>query len=202
MFVLFAVAFIGQFLTGWSVSNHQNFERHEPMQSIGEYATSGHFVEALFENWESEFLQMGVYVMLTAVLFQKGSPDSKDPDNPDEPQEIEKGEKPWPVRKGGVWLWLYERSLAVSLLSLFALSFVLHAWGGMREYNEERQFFHEAPLSLGQFLRSAQFWFQSFQNWQSEFLSIGALIVLSIYLRQKNSSQSKPVEAPHSQTGG
>jgi hypothetical protein len=200
MMVLFAVSFLGHTLTGWADYNEEQREKHEQSASLSEYLTTGHYLETVFENWESEFLQMGVYVALTAVLYQRGSPESKDPDKPEE-EKIEPGPKPWAVRRGGVWLWLYERSLSIVLLLLFLLSWLAHGWGGLKEYNSDRQFFHEPPVTLGVYMRSARFWFESFQNWQSEFLSIAAIVVLSIYLRQKGSSQSKPVEAPHSQTG-
>jgi hypothetical protein len=135
------------------------------------------------------------------VLFQRGSPESNDPDKPKE-EKIEPGPTPGPVKAGGVVLWLYERSLSIVLFVLFLLSWLAHAYGGMKEYNSDREFFKEPPVGLVEFMGSSRFWFESFQNWQSEFLSMAAIIVFSIYLRQKGSSQSKPVEAPHSQTSG
>ncbi len=108
---------------------------------------------------------------------------------------------PWPVRRGGRFLALYKRSLTISLLLLFLVSFALHLDGRFRDENDKRQLLHLTKLSLAQYLHDSRFWFESFQNWQSEFLSIFAIIVLSIFLRQQGSSQSKPVDAPHSETG-
>lgn len=105
------------------------------------------------------------------------------------------------MRAGGIRLALYEHSLAIAFGVLFLLSFALHLDGSWRHESVLRQLEGEPPIGLGEHLASAQFWFESFQNWQSEFLAVGALVVLTIFLRQKDSPQSKPVKAPHSQTG-
>jgi hypothetical protein len=170
------------------------------------YALSGHFLSAIFENWESEFLQMSAYVMLTAILFQRGSAESKDPDEPASQDQDPKdrqtaGDVPWPVRVGGVARTLYSYSLGIALALLFALSFVLHLRYSAEDANAEAVMHGQPPVSLLDHLGSAQFWFESLQNWQSEFLSTAVLVVLSIYLRSKGSPESKPVAAPHSETG-
>ena len=107
----------------------------------------------------------------------------------------------WPVRKGGWTLRLYENSLSIALLALFVFSFIMHAVGGASAYNQEQLEHGGTPVSVPGYLATPRFWFESFQNWQSEFLAIGAMIVLSIYLRQRSSSQSKPVASPHGKTG-
>jgi hypothetical protein len=198
---LFLATYVGgQILTGWQVRNEDRIAHHEPPLGLVRYLGSAHFVEATAENWESEFLQMFVYVYITAHLFQKGSAESKDPDQP--PDEVKtRPDSPWPVRKGGVWLKLYSHSLSLSLALLFVVSFWLHACGSVRLENEERAWRGEAPLTLSQHLGGARFWFESFQNWQSEFLSIAAMVLLSIFLREQNSPESKPVGAPHHATG-
>jgi hypothetical protein len=167
---------------------------------MAEYAQSGHFIEATFENWESEFLQMGLYVVLTAALYQKGSAESNP--LPEDPQRKQKFPKRYFVGRP-VLRRLYENSLSLALFTLFLFSFALHLYGGWREENLRRAIspLHSAPQSLLEFFGSSDFWFQSFQNWQSEFLSVAAIVYLSIYLRQKGSSQSKPVDAPHHLTG-
>ncbi len=205
MFLLFAFAMVGQILTGCRTYNEDQREHKQAQVSLGAYLTTGHFVEAVFENWESEFLQMGLYVILTAFLFQKGSSESNDPDA-DEEEEEEKDEKrqkdsPPPVWKGGLVRKVYENSLGLSLLTLFFVSMLLHAAGGARAYSAEQEAHGGHAIGTFAFMCTPQFWFQSFQNWQSEFFSIGALVVLSIYLRQKHSPESKPVGAPHAQTG-
>jgi hypothetical protein len=205
MFGLFLVFLVTQSVVGYRSNNNENQAHGQPPESYAEYLTSGAFVEATFENWESEFLQMGVYVLFTAWLIQKGSPESKKPDgdevDADPRQERDNPEAPGPVRRGGLTLAVYEHSLSLALFGLFALSFVLHALGGHAEYNQQQLEHGQAAVSLWGFVTSSEFWFQSMQNWQSEFLAVGALAVLSIFLRQRGSPESKPVAAPHAQTG-
>jgi len=206
MFGLFVIFIAGQSITGWLVYNDEQAEHRQTGTGYLAYLTNGHFIEAVFENWESEFLQMGAYVILTVFLRQKGSAESKEPGGK---EPVDRGPRPsdrrtdmpWPVRRGGWVLRLYEYSLSLALFALFLVSFVLHALGGRQAYNQE-QIEHGSPqVSLLQYLGSSQFWFESFQNWQSEFLSVGVLVVLSIFLRQKGSPQSKPLRSPHSETG-
>ncbi|MDX6270970.1 MAG: hypothetical protein QOD28_2193 [Acidobacteriota bacterium] len=206
MLTLFLVALLGQSITGFHEYNQDQQEHGQPTVGYAEYHTTGHFVEAVFENWESEFLQMAAYVILTAYLFQRGSAESKDPDKAapqDEDPAAAKNKKdvPWPVRRGGLALKLYQNSLFAVLFVLFLMSFALHAAGGAKEYNEDQKA-HGAPVvSTVEYLGTSRFWFESFQNWQSEFLSVAAIVLLSIWLRQHGSPESKPVAAPHSQTG-
>jgi hypothetical protein len=205
MFGLFLVFLVGQSFAGYRSSNNDNQDHGQPRESFAEYLTSGAFVEATFENWESEFLQLGVYVLFTAWLIQKGSPESKNPDgeesDADPRAERDNPDAPGPVRRGGLALSLYEHSLSIALFALFLLSFVLHALGGHAEYNQQQLEHGQAAVSLWGFVTSSEFWFQSMQNWQSEFLAVGALAVLGIFLRQRGSPESKPVAAPHAQTG-
>lgn len=196
----------GMLVTGWNVYNEQLSEHGLPQMGLASYALSGHFLSAIFENWESEFLQMSAYVMLTAILFQRGSAESKDPDEPasqdhDPKDRQTAGDVPWPVRVGGVARTLYSYSLGIGLALLFALSFVLHLRYSAEDANAEAVMHGQPPVSLLDHLGSAQFWFESLQNWQSEFLSTAVLVVLSIFLRFKGSPESKPVAAPHSETG-
>jgi hypothetical protein len=202
LFALFLAALVGQVLAGWYALGNELAIHGHLAPDLRTYLSGGHFLSATFENWESEFLQMGIYVLLTAWLIQKGSPESRAPDeSSDQPCGSGPG-APWPVRKGGVWLQLYSHSLSITLFVLFALSFWLHLLGSTRRANEEA-LLHAAPaLTAAQRLADSEFWYESFQNWQSEFLSIGALIVLGIFLRERGSPESKPVHAPHSQTGG
>ena len=205
MFGLFLVFLVAQSFAGYRTNNNENQEHGQPRESYTEYLASGAFVEATFENWESEFLQMGAYVLLTAWLIQKGSPESKNPDgdesDADPRAERDNPDAPGPVRRGGLALTLYEYSLSTALLALFLLSFVLHALGGHAEYNSQQLEHGQAAVSLWGFVTSSAFWFQSMQNWQSEFLAVATLAVLGIFLRQRGSPESKPVAAPHAQTG-
>ena len=205
---LFFLAFIaGQTVSGYLLYNEDQRDHRQPEVSYVEYLKTPHFVEATMENWESEFLQMFLFITLTSFLYQKGSAESKKLDEEEavdrEPrQSKDKKDAPFPVRKGGVILKLYEYSLSLAFLILFIICFFLHAAGGAREYNQEQLEHGSAGLvSTLQYLAGSRFWFESFQNWQSEFLAVGLMVVLSIWLRQKGSPESKPVDAPHSQTG-
>ena len=207
MIGLFFVFVAAQSITGFLDYNSTEKEHGQPPVGYIQYLGSGDFVEAVFENWESEFLQMGLYVLLTAVLFQRGSAESKDPeaqhpDDADYGEDMGGADVPWPVRRGGWTLRLYENSLSIALLALFVFSFVLHAIGGASAYSQEQLEHGGPPVTVLGYLATPRFWFESFQNWQSEFLAIEAMIVLSIYLRQRSSSQSKPVASPHDKTGG
>jgi hypothetical protein len=204
---LFVVTMIGQTVAGWHVDNEEQRQHGESAVSLATYLGTGHFGEATFENWESEFLQMTFYILLTVVLFQRGSSESKRPDvielvDLDPRQSPDKDAAPWPVRRGGVVLILYENSLSLAFGSLFVLSFALHAWMGMREYNQEQIAHGQAGATVLEFVKTSQFWFESFQNWQSEFLALVAMVLLSIFLRQRGSPESKPVDAPTWETGG
>lgn len=192
---------VGQLLAGHAVYNTERLELGLLPLSLGEYLRSGHAMSATFENWESEFLQMGMFVMLTVVLRQKGSAESRPMKQEEEDPRVEPGRVPWPVRAGGVWKMLYGHSLAIAFFALFLVSFYLHAAGSWHREAVERLARHEPAISFSAYLHSANFWFESFQNWQSEFLAVFSLVVLSIWLRQKDSPQSKPLAAPHSQTG-
>lgn len=203
---LFILAMVGQAVTGWWDRNQDAEEHQQPPIGLAEYLGSGHFWEATGENWESEFLQMAAFVLLTVFLRQKGSAESKrvdvvesvdiDPrDHADDP------DAPGPVRKGGYALKLYENSLGLTFALLFVLSIVIHAVGGQVEYNEEQQQHGQPTVTLGEYVASPRFWFESFQNWQSEFLSLAAMVIGTIYLRQRGSAESKPVFAAHSETG-
>jgi uncharacterized protein DUF6766 len=206
MFGLFLVALGIQSVAGLNTDNEGRREHGQESLSYAEYLTDGNFVESVFENWESEFLQMGVFVLLTAFLRQKGSPESKklkgeEPVDEDPRSASRRKSVPWPVRTGGIALTIYENSLSIALFALFFLSFGLHAIGGAANYNQEQLDHGAETVSVLGYLGTSRFWFESMQNWQSEFLAIGALVVLAIFLRQKGSPESKPVAAPHDETG-
>jgi hypothetical protein len=203
---LFIASLIGHAIAGYGAHREELVEHGRTVPSFGVYLRGGHFLESLFENWESEFLQMGLFVLLAAKLRQKGSAESKHLEGDDAVDEEPSNHRddpraPWPVQRGGIALRLYRHSLAFSLLALFAFSFAMHAIEGLRQANEEQRLHGATVQSLGEYVTSSQFWFESLQNWQSEFVAVLALIVLSIFLREQGSSQSKPVAAPHAKTG-
>jgi hypothetical protein len=202
LLLMFAVSLGGQWLTGWQVEN-EDLQRHGAA-SIGPAAflASAPFLSALFENWESEFLQMAVYVVLTACLVQRGSSESRDPDAPTR-DELPSNDPDAPrLAKAQGWAgWLYAHSLGIVLILLFLASFALHWSFSASAAAEDATAHGEGAKSVLAYVADPQLWFESFQNWQSEFLSTAVLVVLSIFLRQKNSPESKPVAAPHSKTG-
>lgn len=202
---LFAAFFVGMIVSGAATYNEEQLE-HGSIEhlSVLQYLATGHFVEATFENWESEFLQMGMYVVLTAFLYQKGSSESKPlnktaPQDAD-PREASKRNSPWPVRRGGWPLAVYEHSLAIAFFALFFASWALHAMGGVSAFNEEQIQHGQPAVSVWRYVTTAQFWFESMQNWQSEFVAVAAIIGLSIFLRQRGSAESKPVADPNGET--
>jgi hypothetical protein len=200
--LLFLVFVIGMTFTGWQVSNQELSQHGAAAQSLGAYLAGGDFAEALFENWESEFLQMGSYVVLTVFLFQKGSPESKpigQPSPQDEDPRRHSGDPdaPWPVRRGGWVLVLYENSLLILFAVLFTAAFVLHAIGGAAGYSEEQHLHGQPGVTPIEYLGTSQFWFESFQNWQSEFMVVAVLAGAAVYLRQRGSGESKPVAMAH-----
>ncbi len=201
---LVVVTLVGQTLTGWHDYNGELGQMKLLPLTLGQYLGSGHFLEATFENWESEFLQMGVFVLLTIWLRQKGSSESKklyEKEEVDQEPDPSKPDAPGPVKRGGWRLALYKNSLSIAFFLLFFASVWLHAIGGAEVYSIEQQHQGKPPVTTLEYMGTARFWFESFQNWQSEFLSIVAIVGLSIHLRQKGSPQSKPVDASHDETG-
>jgi hypothetical protein len=189
----------GQFITGWNEKNDELEEKGLSPIPISQYFTNGHFIQATFENWESEFLQMTLYVLLTVYLRQKGSSQSKPIDEETEvDKEPEpKPNSPWPVRKGGIWLKLYSHSLSISLFLLFLISFILHLYGSLKDHNQDKVLEGLQPDTWTSYIGQARFWFESFQNWQSEFLSIAAIVLFTVWFREKGSPESKPVDMPN-----
>lgn len=203
LFSCLLVFWTGQALTGHRQHNEDLKEHGQSSIALSDYLRSDHFLEASAENWESEFLQMFAYVLFTVFLYQKGSSESKKPGELEavdrEPKRLGKN-IPWPVRKGGVILKLYENSLSLAFLLLFLIAFSLHATAGARLYSREQQLHGSPPVSVSEYVGTSRFWFEALQNWQSEFLAIGSMVVLTIFLRQKNSPESKPVDSPHAET--
>ena len=200
---LFLITLGGQALTGWREHNEELKDKKATEIGLTTYLQSGHFISATFENFESEFLQMAMYVLITIKLRQIGSSESK---SIDEKEEVDRDpvpskDAPWPVRKGGFILAIYSNSLSLAFLILFLISWGLHLLGSFKDYNIEQVISHKATVSLSEFLLEPRFWFETFQNWQSEFLSVFSIVFLTIYLRQKGSPESKPVDAPNMETG-
>jgi len=202
LLVVFMLFWLGQAIAGWSVFNDDQIDHGRPVLGFAAYLASPHFWESTAENWESEFLQMAAYVALTAVLFQRGSAESKNPDKPhptDRPIPANlPPDAPWALRKGGRLIrWLYSYSLSLAFVILFLGSLIAHALSGYAMHNEEQLAHGATPDTMMDYLTGAQFWFQALQNWQSEFLAVFAIAVLSIFLRHKGSPESKPLDMPN-----
>ena len=206
--LILLLTLVGQAYTGLAEYNSSVTIDDLPVLSIGEYVTSSQFAVDVAENWQSEYLQFLLYIVLTVWLVQRGSPESKPVDETggedDKKQQVGRhasAQSPRWARAGGWRTTLYSNSLGI-LMGLFFLG----SWGaqlvaGTSAYNSERLQNLLAPLSMPEYALSANFWNRTLQNWQSEFLAVGSMVVFSIYLRQRGSPESKPVGAPHAETG-
>jgi len=200
---IFLITLFAQAITGWKEHNSELQDLGASALGLGTYLSSGHFISATFENFESEFLQMALYVLLTISLRQIGSAESKKLDETEEVDRkpIPSARAPWPVRKGGLVLKLYSHSLSIAFGILFLVSWVLHFYGSWQDNNVELALKGKPVESMSEYVGQANFWFETFQNWQSEFLSVASIVVLTIFLRQKGSPESKPVDSPNLETG-
>lgn len=197
LMIAFGLSLIGMAWSGWLHENEELLRHNEAPLDLIAYVSSGGFLSPLFENWESEFLQMAAYVMLTAYLFQRGSAESNDPDSPEEPDRPHSG---W-QRASALARWLWSYSLGIALALLFVVSFILHWLASVAAANAEAARHGDAPLGAIEYLADAGLWFESFQNWQSEFLATAVLVVLSIFLRFKGSPESKKLKQTNEETG-
>lgn len=191
---LFLVFWLAQALTGWSVYNGELEQLRQQTLTWPRYLTTSHFWSTTAENWESEFLQMAAFVILTIYFRQRGSAES----NPFPEEQTEEERNQTDAAPSGFWR---RNSLAMALLGLFAGALILHLFSSWKTYNLEQLARGQHAESLARFLREPVFWFESFQNWQSEFLAVATIVVLTIFLRQIGSSQSKAVSAPNEKTG-
>jgi hypothetical protein len=208
MGALFALALVGQAFSGWSEYNNEQLASGLATVSLGHYVTSAAFAVDVTENWQSEYLQFLLYIVLTVWLVQRGSPESKELEaagrESDEQQRIGRHadeESPRWARLGGWRTLLYSRSLGVTMGAIFVLSWLAQSVAGWAAYNEQRLTQLQDPIPWAGYLLSADFWSRSLQNWQSEFLAVGSMAVLSIFLRQRGSPESKPTGAAHHSTG-
>jgi hypothetical protein len=206
--LILLMTLVGQAFTGVAEYNSSVAVDGLPQLSIGAYVTSSQFGVDVAENWQSEYLQFLLYIMLTVWLVQRGSPESKTPQDvgteKDEDQKVGRhassGSPRW-ARVGGWRRALYSNSLGLAMGLFFFGSWGAQLVAGTSAYNSERLQNLQSPVSMGQYGLSANFWNRTLQNWQSEFLAVGSMVVLSIYLRQRGSPESKPVGAPHHSTG-
>jgi hypothetical protein len=205
---MFLAALVGQAIAGNAEFNNEAIAHGSETKSFWAYVVSPDFGQAVMENWQSEYLQFTLFIVATVWFVQKGSPESKEPDKAgresDEEQKIGQhadANSPKWARARGFKLWLYSNSLLLVMGTIWIGSWLAHSLTGWRVYNEEALDHDESTLGWVQYLGSADFWETTLQNWQSEFLAVGSMAVLAIYLRQRGSPESKPVGAPHEATG-
>ena len=208
----FLVLFVGA-LALQAVAGHADFnedqDRHgDPHVSLGRYLVSSDYGTAVLENWQSEYLQFTLFILLTIWLLQRGSPESKPLDQggrgTDEEQRVgehAQARSPRWAHASGVKRRIYENSLLIVMLLIWVGSWFTQSITGVTEYNSARLDHHQDPVSWWGYLSRADFWEKTLQNWQSEFLAVGSMAILAVYLRQRGSPESKPVGAPHDATG-
>jgi hypothetical protein len=204
---LFLAALVGQAFVGHADYNHQQVAHHDEAISFGTYVTSSVFWVDVMENWQSEYLQFTLFILATVWLVQRGSTESKEPGEEggesDREQKVGRHADPsspdW-ARTGGLRTLVYSNSLVGLMAFIWVGSWFAQAVTGRIEYNAQQLDHQEAPLSLIAYMGSSDFWNRTLQNWQSEFLAVGSMVIFSVYLRQRGSSQSKPVGTPHHET--
>jgi hypothetical protein len=206
--VLFLGTLVGESVAGWSEFNNEQLSSGLAPISLAQYVTSASYAVDVTENWQSEYLQFFLYVFVTVWLVQRGSPESKELGQEGTESDREqlvgphaKPDSPRWARVGGWRTKLYSRSLGVAMGAVFVLSWAVQSVAGWAAYNEQQLTQLQDPLPWAGYVVSADFWSRSLQNWQSEFLAVGSMAVLSIYLRQRGSPESKPTGSSHASTG-
>ena len=206
--LIFLLALLGQALTGHALYNEEQLSSGLEEISLAQYLVSSNFAVDVSENWQSEYLQFLLYIFATIWLVQKGSPESKELNEPgtesDKEQlvgEFSNAKSPKWARVSGWRRTLYSNSLGLTMGLIFVLSWLVQSISGNSNYNQEQIQNFEQPVSWTEYIASPEFWNRTLQNWQSEFLAVGSMVVLSIYLRQRGSPESKPVGSAHDDTG-
>ena len=206
--VIFLASLVGQAISGHTLVNHDATLHHGDPISFWHYVTSALFWTDVMENWQSEYLQFTLYIFATVWLLQKGSNESKPLDNAggesDEKQlvgEHAKRNSPAWARVGGLRTTIYSNSLVGVMTSIWLLSWFAQSITGRVNFNSDRLDHQALPVSWATYVTTSDFWNRTLQNWQSEFLAVGSMAILSVYLRQRGSPESKPVGSPHSATG-
>ena len=192
LFVLFAISITAQSFAGWRLLNETLAAHGQASVGYRHFLSTGAFWENLSSNWQAAILQLGSLIAFSTFLYQRGAPHSLDP---------HKVKHKRMHRKHDRFDWAYRNSLLLAFLFLFVLTLTLHIVSGAGAYNEERAFTGQPPVSIVAFLHSAKFWSTTLQTWQAEYLVIALYVVLTVFLRQEGSPESKPVEATTATTG-
>jgi hypothetical protein len=206
--LFFLIVLVAQAFAGHADYNQQQLTEGLVPVSFARYVTSASFGADVLENWQSEYLQFSLYIFLTVWLLQKGSPESKDLGKAGRESEQEQkigayanDDSPRWARARGMKLWLFSNSLGLVMGLIFVLSWLGQSIAGVAAYNERQLADLEDPVSWARYLAEPDFWDRTLQNWQSELLAVASMAILAIYLRQRGSSQSKPVGSAHTTTG-
>jgi hypothetical protein len=205
---LFVAALVLQAIAGHADFNEDQLRHGDPTMSLGRYVVSSEFGTAVLENWQSEYLQFTLFILMTVWLLQRGSPESKELDNAGRESDADqrvgrhaRANSPRWARVSGIRRTLYENSLLVVMAAIWLGSWFAQSITGVNQYNAERLDHHQLAVSWLDYLGRPDFWEKTLQNWQSEFLAVGSMAILAVYLRQRGSPESKPVGAPHDSTG-
>ncbi len=193
MFALFAICFVGHSVASWRLQDQQLTEHGHAAIGYWQNVLSSSYLQELASNWQAAFLQLTSLIIFSVMLYQSGAPHSRDPDK--------RKSQPEKHSRESRFTWIYRHSLATMFVALFLLTFALHIVSGAFAYNDQLALQHRSPIAFGAFLVSAQFWSSTLETWQAEYLSIAVYIVLSIFLRQQDSAESKPVESSDKDTG-
>ena len=206
--VIFLAALVGQAIAGHILHNEDAMAHHGPTMTFWRYIRSSDFGNAVMENWQSEYLQFMLFMLATIWLVQRGSPESKPPDQAglesDQEQKIgphADEDSPGWARAGGARTFVYSNSLLIVMSIIFFGSWFAQSVTGWTTYNATQVDHHQATVTWLGYVGSADFWEATLQNWQSEFLAVGSFVAITAFLRQRGSSQSKPVGTPHDATG-
>ncbi|HEX3930758.1 MAG TPA: DUF6766 family protein [Nocardioides sp.] len=196
--LLFVAALAGQAVTGYHEANQQLAARGRAAMSVGSWLTSGGFVNAMAVNWQAAILQLATLVLAGAVLYQRGASHSRDPDKEKHEDAEDRQREADEERR---FTWVRRHSLSLALFAFFLLAFTAHLFVGAAAYNEQRSLAGQGPLTPTAYAASAQFWFENFQTWEAEFAVILVFVVLTIFLREERSAESKPLGASEATTG-
>jgi hypothetical protein len=211
---IFVVSVVGQAVVGHDLYNdeeveHARLTHDQPHElTLARYVLTSRFGQSLMENWQSEYLQFSLFILATIYLLQRGSTESKELDNAgresDEQQlvgEHARPASPASAKAGGLRRWIFSHSLLITMGLIFCLAWFAQSVTGWSAFNADQLEHKGHTLSWLGYATSSSFWFDTLQNWQSEFLAVGSMAVFSIYLRERGSPESKPVGAPHATTG-
>jgi hypothetical protein len=206
--LLFLIVLVAQSFAGLADFNERQISSGLEPISYVRYITSASFGVDVAENWQSEYLQFFLYIFFTVWLLQKGSPESKSLDQAglesDKDQRVgqfaEEDSPAW-AKVDGFRRTLYSNSLGLVMGLIFIGSWLTQSIAGVAAFDEEQLSNLQDPVTWPQYLVEPDFWNRTLQNWQSELLAVASMAILSIYLRQRGSPQSKPVGSPHTTTG-